>query len=65
MKTIPETNSDFICDIQALCFQMLFPEETEVVRAGKTQALFWKNLADFAGISTESAVRLLKIFEKD
>jgi CRP-like cAMP-binding protein len=40
MKTILETDKDFICDIQAPCFQMLLPEEAEVVRASKTQVLF-------------------------
>ena len=43
MKTILETDSDFICDIQAPCFQMLLPEEAEVVRASKTQVLFRKD----------------------
>jgi CRP-like cAMP-binding protein len=43
MKTILETDSDFICDIQAPCFQMLLPEEIEVVRASKTQVLFRKD----------------------
>ncbi len=43
MKTILETDSDFICDIQAPCFQMLTPEEVELVRAGKTQVLFRKD----------------------
>jgi CRP-like cAMP-binding protein len=43
MKTILETDSDFICDIQAPCFQMLVPEEAEVVRASKTQVLFRKD----------------------
>ena len=42
MKTILETDSDFICDIQAPCFQMLIPEEAEVVRASKTQVFFRK-----------------------
>jgi len=42
MKTILETDSDFICDIQAPCFQMLSPEEVELVRASKTQILFRK-----------------------
>ena len=40
MKTIVETDSEFICDIQAPCFQMLSHEETELVRASKTQILF-------------------------
>ena len=43
MKTILETDSDFICDIQAPCFQMLSPEEVELVRASKTQVLFRKD----------------------
>ena len=60
MKTILETDSDFICDIQAPCFQMLLPEEAEIF-----QLLSRKDLADFAGISTESTVKLLKTFEKD
>jgi CRP-like cAMP-binding protein len=43
MKTIAETDQDFICDIQAPCFQMLSPEEMELVRNSKTQILFRKN----------------------
>ncbi len=43
MKTILETDNDFICDIKAPCFQMLLPEEAEVVRASKTQVLFRKD----------------------
>lgn len=42
MKTILETDHDFICDIEAPCFQMLSPEEIELVRASKTQVLFRK-----------------------
>jgi CRP-like cAMP-binding protein len=42
MKTILETDQDFICDIQAPCFQMLSHEEMELVRASKTQVLFRK-----------------------
>ena len=42
MKPILETDKDFICDIQAPCFQMLTPEEAELVRASKTQVLFRK-----------------------
>jgi len=42
MKTILETDQDFICDIQAPCFQMLSSEEVELVRASKTQVLFRK-----------------------
>jgi len=42
MKTILETDSDFICDINALCFQLLSTDEMELVRASKTQILFRK-----------------------
>jgi CRP/FNR family transcriptional regulator len=42
MKTILETDSEFICDIQAPCFRDLTPEEAEFIRAGKTQVLFRK-----------------------
>ncbi len=40
MKTIFETDSEFICDIQAPCFRNLSPEEMEIIREGKTQVLF-------------------------
>jgi CRP-like cAMP-binding protein len=42
MKTILETDKEFICDINAPCFQMLTPEEVDLVRASKTQVLFRK-----------------------
>ena len=42
MKPIIETDQEFICDIQAFCFQMLSPEEAELVKASKTQVLFRK-----------------------
>ena len=42
MKTIIHTDNDFICDIQAPCFQTLSPEEVELVRSSKTQILFRK-----------------------
>jgi CRP-like cAMP-binding protein len=42
MKTILETDQDFICDIQAPCFQMLSAREAELVRASKTQLIFRK-----------------------
>lgn len=42
MKTILETDNEFICDIQAPCFQMLSTEEVELVRGSKTQVLFRK-----------------------
>lgn len=43
MKTILETDHEFICDIDAPCFQMLSLDEAELVRANKTQVLFRKN----------------------
>ena len=42
MKPILETDTDFICDIQAPCFQMLSPWEVELVRGSKTQVRFRK-----------------------
>lgn len=42
MRTIIETDKDFICDIQSPCFQNLNQEEAELVRSGKTQVLFRK-----------------------
>jgi len=42
MKTILETDRDFICEIDAPCFQMLTQEEMKLVRASKTQVLFRK-----------------------
>jgi CRP-like cAMP-binding protein len=43
MKTILETDHGFICDIDAPCFQMLLPDEAQLVKASKTQVLFRKN----------------------
>jgi CRP/FNR family transcriptional regulator len=42
MRPILESDQDFVCDIQAPCFQMLSSEEAELVRASKTQVLFRK-----------------------
>lgn len=42
MRTILETDQDYICDIQAPCFQLLHPEEAALVRSAKTQVLFRK-----------------------
>jgi CRP/FNR family transcriptional regulator len=42
MRTITETDHDFICNIQAPCFQVLQPDEAELVRSSKTQVLFRK-----------------------
>ncbi len=43
MKPILENDTEFICDIQAPCFQMLSSEEAELVRSSKTQVLFRKD----------------------
>jgi len=42
MKTILETDNDFICDIHAPCFQVLSQEEMLLVQESKTQVLFRK-----------------------
>jgi len=42
MKTILETDKDFICDIKAPCFKMLSNDEIELIRKSKTQVLFRK-----------------------
>lgn len=42
MKTISENDKDFVCEINAPCFQLLSGEEVEVIRASKTQVLFRK-----------------------
>jgi len=42
LKTILETDQEFICDIQAPCFQILSFAEVQMVRASKTQLLFRK-----------------------
>jgi CRP/FNR family transcriptional regulator len=42
MKTILDTDHDFFCDINALCFQLLSAEEADLVKASKTQVLFRK-----------------------
>jgi CRP-like cAMP-binding protein len=42
MKPISETDKDFVCEIQAPCFQLLSAEDAELIRASKTQVLFRK-----------------------
>jgi CRP/FNR family transcriptional regulator len=42
MKTISENDKDFICDIQTPCFQVLEPEEVELVRSSRAQVHFRK-----------------------
>lgn len=43
MKTITETDKDFICNIQAPCFQKLSKEEADQIRNSKTQVLYRKS----------------------
>lgn len=42
MKSISETDKEFVCEIQAPCFQLLSAEEVELIRESKTQVLFRK-----------------------
>ena len=69
MKTVFEKDSEYFCDIQAPCFQKLLPEEKKLVQQERKQEILQllsrKDLAEFAGISIESGVKLLKSIEKD
>ncbi len=42
MKTIIDTDEDFVCNIESPCFQLLSPDEVELVRGSRTQVLFRK-----------------------
>jgi len=42
VETISETDKDFVCDIQAPCFQLLSAPEIKLIQASKTQVLFRK-----------------------
>ena len=42
MKTITETDKDFVCEIKAPCFQQLTEDESDLIRNSKTQVLFRK-----------------------
>lgn len=42
MKTITESDKEFVCDINAVCFQNLTQEEEKLVSDSKTQVLFRK-----------------------
>jgi len=42
MKTISERDLDYICDIQAPCFQALAPEEMELIKTSRAQVQFRK-----------------------
>jgi hypothetical protein len=71
MKTILETDSDFVRDIQAPCFQTFVPEEAEVVRASKTQVLSRKYLTNSSVAITDCQAflvekdGLIELHEKD
>jgi CRP/FNR family transcriptional regulator len=42
MKALTENDKDFICDLQAPCFQTLTPDEVSLVQSARTQVLFRK-----------------------
>lgn len=42
MKPLIESDKEFICDLQAPCFQLLTASEVELVKSSKTQVLFRK-----------------------
>lgn len=42
MKSPTILNNEYICDVNAPCFQSLTPEEIELVRTSKTQLMFRK-----------------------
>ena len=42
MKTLTETDKEYLCDIEAPCFKLLTQAEIEQVQASKTQVLFRK-----------------------
>jgi CRP-like cAMP-binding protein len=42
MKTISQNDTDYLCDINAPCFQALSSEEMELIQSSKTQVQFRK-----------------------
>jgi len=42
MKTLKETDNEYICDLSAPCFQALSVEDVSLVQSSKTQVLFRK-----------------------
>jgi CRP-like cAMP-binding protein len=42
MKPLTIKDTEYICDLQAPCFQILPPDELELIRASKTQVMFRK-----------------------
>ena len=74
IKRYCEQNADLFKTVRNLMYKqmngrmadtLLYIENLKTENAEIFQLLSRKDIADFAGISTESAVKLLKIFEKD
>jgi CRP-like cAMP-binding protein len=74
IKRYCEQNTDLFNIINSLMYKqmngrladtLLYIESLKSIKAEIFQLLSRKDIADFAGISTESAVKLLKTFEKD
>ncbi|MBU0489687.1 MAG: Crp/Fnr family transcriptional regulator [Bacteroidetes bacterium] len=42
MKTLTNTDKEFVCDIEAPCFQALSPEEIEAIKSSRIQVFFHK-----------------------
>lgn len=42
MKTISESDNEYLCEVQAPCFQSLNADEVELIKNGKTQVMFRK-----------------------
>jgi CRP/FNR family transcriptional regulator len=74
IKRYCEQNTNLINTVRNLMYKqmngrmadtLLYIDSLKNEKPGIFQLLSRKDLADFAGISTESTVKLLKIFEKD
>jgi len=70
MQTILETDNNFVCEIDAPCFQSLTQDEIEIVKRSRTQVQFWKgeNLAKqgaFASYILFVIKGLAKIYVED
>ncbi len=74
IKRYFEQNTNLINTVRNLMYKqmngrmadsLLYIDSLKNEKAEIFQLLSRKNLADFAGISTESAVKMLKTFEKD
>jgi CRP-like cAMP-binding protein len=74
IKRYCEQNANLFQTIDSLIYKqmngrmaatLLYLDSLKTEYSGIFQLLTRKDIADFAGISTESAVKLLKVFEKD